>query len=359
MKTLLYICPVIPAAKSNGIAQTNHEILKRLCKDYRVTLLITRGIDKSDRDLIIKNYDVDLLEYRRSFFQFVVMFFKFFYFPLQSILYFGVKLPDTYFDVVYGSTVRVAPLVFRVHSGKRTINFADTLSRTFHQRSSISGWHIKWLYKYEAHRLAVLEKKTYYECDVCFSFERECEYSVHVTHGSQFDSVRHIRNANTRNVIFFGNMKYWPNRLAVEWFLQCASFCSDLDFTFCIVGRGSDTLISHNNKKNLKILGYVEDLEKLISSAYCCIAPISFGGGIQNKVIDSLHLGCPTIIPNYLLHTGLYDVAGVTVADTFEQVRQLLKSEFLPLVDIEDVKLKYNWTKCYEQIKAELEDEKH
>lgn len=99
-------------------------------------------------------------------------------------------------------------------------------------------------------------------------------------------------------IIFVGNLPYFPNRDAVLYFAK-EVFPKVLKIypsaTFYIVGSNPPEDIKKLESPNIFITGYVEDIkhEYLISEVN--VAPIRFGAGIQNKIIEALALGVPTV----------------------------------------------------------------
>lgn len=99
-------------------------------------------------------------------------------------------------------------------------------------------------------------------------------------------------------IIFTGNMPYFPNRDAVKFFIN-EIFPIVLkkypEAKLYIVGKDPTEDIKKMASENVIIKGFVEDLitEYLISEVN--IAPIRFGAGTPNKIIEALALGIPTV----------------------------------------------------------------
>ncbi|GAB4128450.1 MAG: glycosyltransferase [Ignavibacteriales bacterium] len=99
-------------------------------------------------------------------------------------------------------------------------------------------------------------------------------------------------------IIFSGNMPYYPNKDAVKYFAKDI-FPKILgrypDSKFFIVGQKPPTSIKKLNSKNIIVTGFVEDIKKEYLLSHVNVAPIRFGAGTLNKVIESLALGVPVV----------------------------------------------------------------
>ena len=78
-------------------------------------------------------------------------------------------------------------------------------------------------------------------------------------------------------------------------------------------------------KKNLRVdvIGFVDDPYPLISGALASIAPIRLGGGIQNKVLESLAVGANVVVSKMvadfsvvIVFYGSWDVHNVRLDHT-------------------------------------------
>jgi glycosyltransferase involved in cell wall biosynthesis len=65
-----------------------------------------------------------------------------------------------------------------------------------------------------------------------------------------------------------------------------------------VVGRGaSPTLrrLAHAHRSSLRLDGFVEDLDTLLSGAAAVVAPLRFGSGIKQKILDAVARGVPVV----------------------------------------------------------------
>ena len=96
-------------------------------------------------------------------------------------------------------------------------------------------------------------------------------------------------------VLFFAMLGYGPNREAAEYIatvLAPAVREISPDVVFYIAGGGGKV----QESDGVRALGFVDDLDGLMSAADFCIAPIWRGVGILTKVLDMMASGKPTVV---------------------------------------------------------------
>jgi len=93
-------------------------------------------------------------------------------------------------------------------------------------------------------------------------------------------------------------MDYQPNIDAVLWFVANVLPRLDQNLTFGIVGAYPTKKVKSLERKykNVVVTGFVEDPYEIVKSSLCVVAPMQTGGGIQNKVLESMALGTINIV---------------------------------------------------------------
>ena len=158
---------------------------------------------------------------------------------------------------------------------------------------------------------------------------------------------------HNQTVFFHGTLSWYPN-------LEAANIIVDYlapkmpDVTFLIAGSNPPaSLIKKIDKtKNVKYLGFLNNLEGWIKSSHVCIAPILRGGGTKLKVLEYAAAGRP-IVATYKAVNGLGMENGIhglfyrDVNDNFiEGVKQVLKNDRLAKElgrNARKLAEKYNW----------------
>ena len=111
-------------------------------------------------------------------------------------------------------------------------------------------------------------------------------------------NVNKLDSGVNSDVIFIGNFLHTPNAEGMRWFVQDIMpilVKTRPDIVVNIVGQNPPKFLLDSFKENFRILGYVEDLNSLISSASVAIAPLLSGAGVKGKILSSLSAGLPVV----------------------------------------------------------------
>lgn len=97
-----------------------------------------------------------------------------------------------------------------------------------------------------------------------------------------------------------GTLSWEPNRDGLKWFISEVwpkLKMKHQDLELWIAGKGADAplLEAARNDGQIKLLGFIDDLEKLHLQTRVFIAPLRFGSGIKVKVINALYRGLPVV----------------------------------------------------------------
>lgn len=115
-----------------------------------------------------------------------------------------------------------------------------------------------------------------------------------------FSSQQHDY-AQDKTILFTGNMDYAPNVDAVEYFAQDI-FPLILDkipgTKFVIAGQRPVKKVLDLASNNIQVTGFVPNLADMYSKAAIVVAPLRFGAGTQNKVLEAMAMGVPVISRN-------------------------------------------------------------
>ena len=106
-------------------------------------------------------------------------------------------------------------------------------------------------------------------------------------------------NTDTVRLLWVGGFNWQPNVEAADWFtrfvwplLSKRSEAIEVDF----VGENPPPeLTLHSNRRNLRVHGFVEDLDEFWNNADVFIVPLLSGGGIRVKILEALNYGIPVV----------------------------------------------------------------
>ncbi|TAE07848.1 MAG: glycosyltransferase [Bacteroidetes bacterium] len=98
-------------------------------------------------------------------------------------------------------------------------------------------------------------------------------------------------------ITFLGKMNYQPNVDAVKWVCKHVMPLLPPYFEFLILGSEPDNSILKlaAKDKRVKVLGFVSDPYQIMRTSSVFVAPMQTGGGIQNKILEALAIGCCVI----------------------------------------------------------------
>ncbi|MGH1470025.1 MAG: glycosyltransferase family 4 protein [Cellvibrionaceae bacterium] len=99
----------------------------------------------------------------------------------------------------------------------------------------------------------------------------------------------------SKKIAFLGGMAWYPNRLGMQWFLDEVMpliIQKDSEVVLQVVGNPKPELtVSESIKKNVNILGFVDDLNVVMNEARVFIVPLHVGSGTRLKVIEGMAYG--------------------------------------------------------------------
>lgn len=101
-----------------------------------------------------------------------------------------------------------------------------------------------------------------------------------------------------KDIVFIGNYKHDPNIDAIQYFVEqilplVRKQISQINLS--IVGGNAPEEINRLQGPNVRVLGFVSDLEECLNNHRLSIAPIRYGAGIKGKIASSLIAGLPCV----------------------------------------------------------------
>jgi sugar transferase (PEP-CTERM/EpsH1 system associated) len=242
--------------------------------------------------------------------------------PLQ-VLYFQSRslenkltelLARHQFDAVHVQHLRMSPYLADEKNVPRILDLPDAFSLYWERRSMVPrGFARKIFETIEQGRVLKYESiiDSYDLSLVCS--QEDLEYIVH-THATSnikllpngvdmttFYSQAH-NYAQNNTILFTGNMDYSPNVDAVIYFTKEILPAIREQFPslhFIIAGqRPVKAVTALAADPNITVTGFVKDLAAMYNSASVVVAPLRFGAGTQNKVLEAMAMGVPVVCSN-------------------------------------------------------------
>jgi sugar transferase (PEP-CTERM/EpsH1 system associated) len=219
-------------------------------------------------------------------------------------------------------------------AARRVVDFVDVDSDKWRQYAPTRRWPMRWVYAREAERLLDVERTVIATCDAgVFVSPAEAElfrslapeYADKVTHLNNgvdltyFSPEVELPNPYERDekaIVFVGAMDYWPNVDAVDWFAREVFPRVRQAFPaarFHIVGGKPTPAVQALAKRDgVVVTGRVADVRPYVRHAEVSVAPLRIARGIQNKVLESMAMGSPTVVSEAALE-GIDAEPGVDV----------------------------------------------
>ncbi len=199
---------------------------------------------------------------------------------------------------------------YLINSNKlKFLDIVDSRALNY-QRSKKSTLSFFWknLYAFDEKRIFEYEKECINKFNNTFFVNKE-----ETKYWSPFGNTKWIPNGVNemlfnyskqikkyeKYIAFFGRMDYQPNIDAVMWFMENVFEKLNNDIKLIIIGIGPTKKIKNLANDRIEITGFMNDPYEILNSCLAIIAPMQSGGGIQNKILETMTLG-KTIITTSL-----------------------------------------------------------
>lgn len=219
---------------------------------------------------------------------------------------------------------------------QRFFDMVDSIGLSYQRSAAATGsFFWKLIYGYETGRLLRYEKQAVrnFGCTFFINQEEEKQYredgkTVWLPHGVKKELLEYNRR-DTRwasSVVFLGKMNYQPNIDAVRWYIEHVHKNIGSQVPLIVTGAYPVKELEKLAEQygNITLTGYCDDPYIYLNSALAVIAPMQSGGGIQNKVLEAMALGRPTILTPLAAEaiTGAIPGKHFIVAETAEAFEQ-------------------------------------
>jgi polysaccharide biosynthesis protein PslH len=202
--------------------------------------------------------------------------------------------------------------------GMRTlVDFVDMDSAKWDDYARHRPWPVSALYRRETRRLLAFEKLVAARAEAClFVTGEEARLLSQAAPGfgnrivaiengvdSEYFSPAHEFEspfaAGEHPIVFTGTMDYWPNVDAVAWFAREVLpqiRRHDARARFHVVGMNPSRQVRALQGDAVSVAGRVDDVRPYLRHARVVVAPLRVARGIQNKVLEAMAMGRPTVV---------------------------------------------------------------
>lgn len=253
--------------------------------------------------------------------------------PLQNALYFSpsahaaVKRDLATADAAVCSVIRTSDYI-EGFDGPKFFDLADSLGQLYANNLPLSKGWLRLAYGIEAPRLLRKERRLVEAADGVFFFnQREADFyasagSVHVVpHGVSegiFDSSE-LAPQFADGLSFIGKLNVAHNVDMVLWFAQHVLPLLPRHVKLYLIGSNPAPSLAALAQRESRVIlaGFLDDPYRALRSSIASICPLQTGGGIQNKIIESLACGAVTIATGKAMAPfSQPENSGILVCDT-------------------------------------------
>lgn len=168
--------------------------------------------------------------------------------------------------------------------------------------------------KHESNKMFNREKDVVYKYNSCFLVsKKEKDTLKNITKNHNiFTNTQAIKsrkniytNPDENNLLFIGNMLTAQNKASLKIIVTEILPKFKFEYKLFVLGnynKDIQELTSLNN--NIKLLGFVDNLEDVLKTTKLALMPIAFGTGIKTKILDCMSYGVP-VLTNTVGNEGL------------------------------------------------------
>lgn len=274
-------------------------------------------------------------------------------------------LSNQQFDLLHVQLVRLGTLIEAKLPIPVVVDFVDALSMNMLRRSVHDQGPMRWLAKIEAKRLGRYERvvSAVAAATTVSSVVDQKEIGAgtrlhHVDNGVNVEQFPFATgDRRPFDLVFVGNLGYFPNVDAVSWFITMVLprlIAKFPDIRLNLVGTRPARSLKRFAKcvPQVHLVGTVPDVHPHLASATLAIAPLRAGSGQQLKVFEAMASGTP-VVASGVTARGMMAVDGrdLLVADgveaTVDAVSRLLNDpnlrRRLAINARQLVELQYTW----------------
>lgn len=188
----------------------------------------------------------------------------------------------------------------------------DSYTNNYRRRLLLTPWYKRPFLYFELQRIEYTEAHLPFLPHLTYSVVSEVDSTLIQSHSQSPISVlpQGIESvpfsplcpgpSHPLKVVFFGNLSYFPNKLAISFlinFVRKYPINDSSIFKLTIAGRG----LSPRTKRILTDLGIsfqspVVNMKSFVQSHHLSVAPLFSGSGLQSKILESMSWSRPVLI---------------------------------------------------------------
>ena len=314
IKKILFISPRNPfSGRFSGDVIRTKKIINYLKKKYDISLI---SLDKLNSKKKVNNIKIITFKKSSFFFNLVPIIKNLLKLrPLQLGYFFSNKM-NIYilnnfknFDIIFCQSFRTAQFVEPLNCKKKILDMGDLYSKNYYQTFKNLNFFnpIKYIYFLESLLMKKYEILCFKKFDKIFLFSKKNignfgkrKKIIKIDYG--IDGIKKIYKFDKSNykIIFIGNLKYLPNRIACDFFIKKILpriTKIDPNIELHLIGEISilDKFFWEKNK-SVKIHGEIKNLLSVVKKSFCSLANLNISPAPNTKVLTYMSYGIPCIV---------------------------------------------------------------
>jgi len=192
---------------------------------------------------------------------------------------------------------RIAPKIKKINPSIKIITWFQNIEKYFPNETSYQNF----IYKYLMERVSVFnEKRAVKYSDVIIALNKRDDDLMRDTYGRgatiilpiafhDVFNINQVKKCSNKEIYLFVGSDFRPNIEGIFWFVE--SVMPFVDGLLQIVGFGLEKYKDKLKRRNVEVIGTVEDIAPYYYSASIVIAPIFKGTGMKTKIAEALMFG--------------------------------------------------------------------
>ncbi|NDC41928.1 MAG: glycosyltransferase, partial [Chitinophagia bacterium] len=214
------------------------------------------------------------------------------------------------FDAVHVQHLRMSPYLANRPDIPRILDLPDAFSLYWERRMQVKRGFLTTLFESMERRRVLQYEQILFRYNMALVCSSEDLAYLEKAHkatnlrllpngvdGGTFRPMGHDYSHH-HTLLFTGNMDYAPNVDAVAYFAeQIFPLIREQvpGIKFVIAGQRPVKKVQELAGPDIEVTGFVKDLAAMYNSASVVVAPLRFGAGTQNKVLEAMAVGVPVV----------------------------------------------------------------
>jgi len=221
------------------------------------------------------------------------------------------RLAGEQWDVAFAQLFRMLPYLNRLRAGKKVLELSDSLALNLERATRIKPWWSRLPFHEELRRVRQYERVALAAADEAWVVaEPDRQDLLARAPGARIEVIPMgleerwgpggLTDSKEPLALFLGNLTVGHNLDTAEhlvrriWPLVRRQRA---DARLILVGRAAARARRLDDPgSGVEVAGYVDDLVPLLSRAVLGVAPLRYGAGLQNKVIELMAAGLPSVV---------------------------------------------------------------